>query len=113
MLVSVFFTDNMWIWRHACLLLKHTFLFYLDQNRADSGIKEADQHWVFISKNATTVKAHIGSTAVLPCQVKKDSLYGMVSKHNNIFVSRYDQHDFVWYSLKLIIKYIWFLMDAK
>ena len=101
MLVSVFFTDNMWIWRHACLLLKHTFLFYLDQNRADSGIKEADQHWVFISKNATTVKAHIGSTAVLPCQVKKDSLYGMVSKHKNIFISGYDQHDFVWYSLKL------------
>lgn len=35
--------------------------------------------WVFLSKNATTVRAHIGSTAVLPCQVKKDSQYGMIT----------------------------------
>ena len=35
--------------------------------------------WVFITKNASTVKAHIGSTALLPCEVKKDSQFGMVS----------------------------------
>ena len=51
----------------------------LEDNNARDRDKEPDQNWVFVSKNATTVKAHIGSTAVLPCQVKKDSLYGMVS----------------------------------
>ena len=50
-----------------------------DDNDARARESVSDQHWVFVSKNATTVKAHIGSTAVLPCQVKKDSLYGMVS----------------------------------
>ena len=53
--------------------------FFVDESATNSGNKASDQHWVFVSKNATTVKAHIGSTAVLPCLVKKDSLYGMVS----------------------------------
>ena len=57
----------------------------LEDNNARDRDKEPDQNWVFVSKNATTVKAHIGSTAVLPCQVKKDSLYGMVSYIRNSF----------------------------
>ena len=56
-----------------------------DDNDARAKERLSDQHWVFVSKNATTVKAHIGSTAVLPCQVKKDSLYGMVSFLCNVF----------------------------
>ena len=40
------------------------------------------EEWVFLTQNATTVKAHIGSTAVLPCEVKKDSQFGMVSSTN-------------------------------
>ena len=56
-----------------------------DDNDARAKERVSDQHWVFVSKNATTVKAHIGSTAVLPCQVKKDSLYGMVSVLCNVF----------------------------
>lgn len=46
-----------------------------------SGVQAAvsmSQGWVFLSENYTNIKAHIGSTAILPCQVKKDSLYGMV-----------------------------------
>ena len=38
------------------------------------------EDWVFLTQNATTVRAHIGSTAVLPCDVKKDSQFGMVRK---------------------------------
>ena len=60
-------------------LMKPTNFSLLEDNNARDRDKEPDQNWVFVSKNATTVKAHIGSTAVLPCQVKKDSLYGMVS----------------------------------
>ena len=37
------------------------------------------EEWVFLTRNATVVKAHIGSTAILPCEVKKDSQFGMVS----------------------------------
>ena len=40
----------------------------------------AASEWVFLTKNASTVRAHIGSTALLPCEVKKDSQFGMVSK---------------------------------
>ena len=36
------------------------------------------EEWVFLTRNATTVKAHIGSTAILPCKVKKESQFGMV-----------------------------------
>ena len=36
------------------------------------------EEWVFLTRNATTVKAHIGSTAILPCEVKKESQFGMV-----------------------------------
>ena len=36
------------------------------------------EEWVFLTRNATVVKAHIGSTAVLPCEVKKESQFGMV-----------------------------------
>ena len=42
----------------------------------------AASEWVFLTKNASTVKAHIGSTALLPCEVKKDSQFGMVSEKN-------------------------------
>ena len=40
---------------------------------------------VFVSANATVVRAHAGSTAVLDCRVRKDSQYGMVS--NTLFTS--------------------------
>lgn len=43
----------------------------------------AASEWVFLTKNASTVKAHIGSTAILPCEVKKDSQFGMVSNAFN------------------------------
>ena len=36
------------------------------------------KNWVFFTANGSTVKAHIGSTAVLPCEVKKDSQFGVV-----------------------------------
>ena len=36
------------------------------------------EEWVFLTRNATTVKAHIGSSAILPCEVKKESQFGMV-----------------------------------
>ena len=55
------------------------WFFFVVKSTESPNVKASDHNWVFISKNATTVKAHIGSTAVLPCQVKKDSLYGMVS----------------------------------
>ena len=56
----------------------------LSRRRSKGGITrgkaaEPPSDWVFISKNATTVRAHIGSMANLPCSVRKDSLYGMVS----------------------------------
>lgn len=38
-----------------------------------------DRDWVFLSQNATVVRAHIGSSAVLDCLVKKKSQYGMVT----------------------------------
>ena len=60
------------------ILHRINFLLIEDKDARERD-RESDQNWVFVSKNATTVKAHIGSTAVLPCQVKKDSLYGMVS----------------------------------
>ena len=46
----------------------------------ETGISEQQiiEDWVFLTQNATTVRAHIGSTAVLPCDVKKDSQFGMV-----------------------------------
>lgn len=37
------------------------------------------EEWVFLTRNATTVKAHIGSTAILPCEVKKESQFGMIT----------------------------------
>ena len=68
-----------------CRIINFTFLFIVLED--DKNIRErekvSDQNWVFVSKNASTVKAHTGSTAVLPCQVKKDSLYGMVSEIKN------------------------------
>ena len=54
---------------------------YVDKRTIKPDGDADEQLWVFVSKNATTVKAHIGSTALLPCQVKKDSLYGMVSRN--------------------------------
>lgn len=39
----------------------------------------AASEWVFLTKNASTVRAHIGSTALLPCEVKKDSQFGMIT----------------------------------
>ena len=39
----------------------------------------APEDWVFLTENATLVRAHIGSTAVLECKIKKDSQFGMVS----------------------------------
>jgi len=38
---------------------------------------------VFVSANATVVRAHVGSTAVLDCRVRKDSQYGMVRSAND------------------------------
>lgn len=58
---------------------KGKFMRYEDDKNIRQREKVSDQNWVFVSKNASTVKAHTGSTAVLPCQVKKDSLYGMVT----------------------------------
>ena len=43
------------------------------------------EEWVFLTRNATTVKAHIGSTAILPCEVKKESQFGMVRFFQNLF----------------------------
>jgi len=42
-------------------------------------IDQSLEDWVFLTKNATTVRAHIGSTAILPCDVKKDSQFGMIT----------------------------------
>lgn len=39
----------------------------------------APEDRVFVSPNATLVRAHIGSTAVMDCRVKKGMQYGMVS----------------------------------
>jgi hypothetical protein len=44
--------------------------------------QQINNNWVFLTKNASTVRAHIGSTAILPCEIKKDSQYGMVSHQN-------------------------------
>ena len=68
-----------------CSIINFTFLFIVLEGDKNNREREmvSDQNWVFVSKNASTVKAHTGSTAVLPCQVKKDSLYGMVSSIKN------------------------------
>ena len=47
----------------------------------------APEDWVFLSGNGTVVKAHIGSTAMLPCNIKKDSQYGMVSRYTAIITA--------------------------
>lgn len=39
----------------------------------------APEAWVFLSVNASEVLAHIGTTAILPCLVKEDIKFGMVS----------------------------------
>ena len=49
-------------------------------------IDQSLEDWVFLTKNATTVRAHIGSTAILPCDVKKDSQFGMVSTRTSFSV---------------------------
>ena len=50
-----------------------------------SVVDQTLEDWVFLTQNATTVRAHIGSTAILPCDVKKDSQFGMVGQ--TIFIS--------------------------
>ena len=56
---------------------------------------QAAEEWVFLTRNATTVKAHIGSTAILPCEVKKESQFGMVRFFQNLF-SCTDRILFLW-----------------
>ena len=51
-----------------------------DQTEGIISEQQIIEDWVFLTQNATTVRAHIGSTAVLPCDVKKDSQFGMVRK---------------------------------
>ena len=43
---------------------------------------------IFLTKNASTVRAHIGSTALLPCDVKQGSQFGMVriNHHTSFFL---------------------------
>ena len=38
----------------------------------------ATSEWVFLTKNESTVRAHIGSTALLPCDVIQGSQFGTV-----------------------------------
>ena len=43
---------------------------------------------IFLTKNASTVRAHIGSTALLPCDVIQGSQFGMVriNHHTSFFL---------------------------
>jgi len=48
-------------------------------NDLENDVMMSDPEWVFTSRNATTVRAHIGSMATLPCFVKKGSQFGMIT----------------------------------
>ena len=54
----------------------------------------SDPEWVFTSRNATTVRAHIGSMATLPCFVKKGSQFGMVSNFHYTFLQTHATPEF-------------------